>query len=61
MDDILAARSQMAFQIIFAVVGIGLPLLMRFAECRPLRSGDKVYLTLETDRREIQEDFRRRA
>ncbi len=36
MDDILAARSQMAmslaFHIIFAVIGIGMPLLMVIAE-----------------------------
>ena len=50
MDNILAARSQMAmslaFHIIFAVIGIGMPLLMVIAEWRWLRSKDEVYLTL---------------
>lgn len=50
MTDLLAARSLMAlslgFHIIFAVVGIGLPLLMVIAEWRWLRTGDEVYLTL---------------
>ncbi len=38
MSDLLAARSQMAmslgFHIIFGVVGIGMPVLMVFAERR---------------------------
>jgi cytochrome d ubiquinol oxidase subunit I len=50
MDDLLAARSQMAmslaFHIIFAAVGIAMPLLMVIAEWRWLRTGDEVYLTL---------------
>lgn len=50
MNDLLAARSQMgmslAFHIIFAVVGIGLPLLMVVAERRWLVTGDQVYLEL---------------
>ncbi len=50
MDNIFAARSQMAmslaFHIIFAVIGIGMPLLMVIAEWRWLRSKDEVYLTL---------------
>jgi cytochrome bd ubiquinol oxidase subunit I len=50
MDDVLAARSQMAmslaFHIIFAVIGIGMPLLMVVAEWRWLRARDEVYLTL---------------
>ena len=50
MDDILAARSQMAmslaFHIIFAVIGIGMPALMCIAEWRWLRTKDEVYLTL---------------
>lgn len=50
MNDILAARSQMAmslaFHIIFAVIGIGMPLLMVIAEWRWLRTKDEVYLTL---------------
>lgn len=50
MSDLLAARSLMAmslgFHIIFAVVGIGLPLMMVIAEWRWLRTGDEIYLTL---------------
>lgn len=50
MDDLLAARSQMAmslaFHIIFAAVGIAMPLLMVIAEWRWLRTKDEVYLTL---------------
>jgi cytochrome d ubiquinol oxidase subunit I len=50
MDDLLAARSQMAmslaFHIIFAAVGIAMPLLMIIAEWRWLRSRDEIYLTL---------------
>ena len=50
MSDLLAARSQMAmslaFHIMFAVVGIGMPLLMVIAEWRWLRTGQAVYLTL---------------
>ena len=50
ITDLLAARSLMAmslgFHIIFAVVGIGLPLLMVIAEWRWLRTGDEVSLTL---------------
>ncbi|MEO8878935.1 MAG: cytochrome ubiquinol oxidase subunit I, partial [Gemmatimonadaceae bacterium] len=50
MPDILAARSQMgvslAFHIIFAVIGIGLPSLMVIAEHRWRRTGDEVYLEL---------------
>src|SRR3979490_3345654 len=50
MNDLLAARSQMAmslaFHIIFAAIGIALPLLMVIAEWRWLRTGDEVYLTL---------------
>ncbi len=50
MDDILAARSQMAmslaFHIIFAVIGIGMPVLMCIAEWLWLRSKDEVYLNL---------------
>jgi cytochrome d ubiquinol oxidase subunit I len=36
----------MVFHIIFAVYGIGLPLLMVLAERQWLRSGDTAYLTL---------------
>ena len=50
MSDLLAARSQMAmslaFHIIFAAVGIGMPLLMVIAEGLWLRTRDEVYLTL---------------
>jgi cytochrome d ubiquinol oxidase subunit I len=50
MSDFMAARSQMAmslaFHIIFAAVGIGMPLLMVIAEGRWLRTRDDVYLTL---------------
>lgn len=50
MSDLLAARSQMglslAFHIIFAIIGIGMPLLMVVAEWRWLRTGDRLYLEL---------------
>lgn len=50
MSDLLAARSQMAmslaFHIIFAMVGIGMPLLMVLAEWRYQRTRDPVYLDL---------------
>jgi cytochrome d ubiquinol oxidase subunit I len=50
MTDLLAARSQMGmslgFHIIFAVLGIGMPLLMVVAERRWLRTGDAIYLEL---------------
>jgi len=50
MDDLLAARSQMAmslaFHIIFAAIGIAMPLLMIIAEWKWLRSKEDVYLTL---------------
>lgn len=50
MSDLLAARSQMAmslaFHIIFAAIGIAMPLLMVIAEWLYLRSGKEVYLTL---------------
>jgi len=50
MTDLLAARFQMAislaFHIIFAVVGIGMPLLMVVAERRWLSSGDPLDLEL---------------
>jgi cytochrome bd ubiquinol oxidase subunit I len=50
MDDLLAARSQMAmslaFHIIFAAPGIAMPLLMIIAEWRWLRTRDETYLTL---------------
>ena len=50
MTNLLAARSQMAvslaFHILFAVVGMGMPLLMLIAEGLYLRTGESVYLTL---------------
>lgn len=50
MDDLLAARSQMAmslaFHIIFAAIGIAMPLLMTIAEWKWLRTKDDIYLTL---------------
>ena len=50
MDDLLAARSQMAmslaFHIVFAAVGIAMPLLMIIAEWRWLKTKDELYLTL---------------
>ncbi len=50
MSDLLAARSQMAmslaFHIIFAVVGIGMPVLMVVAERRWQKTGDRIYLEL---------------
>ena len=50
MSDLLAARSQMAmslaFHIVFAVVGIGMPVLMVLAERRWQKTGDPLYLEL---------------
>ncbi len=50
MSDLFAARTQMAlslgFHILFAVVGIGMPLLMVAAERRWLATRDPVYLEL---------------
>src|SRR6185295_3204309 len=50
MDNLFAARSQMAmslgFHIVFAALGIGMPLLMVLAEWRWLRTGDELYLIL---------------
>jgi cytochrome bd ubiquinol oxidase subunit I len=50
MSDLLAARSQMgvslAFHIIFAVIGIGMPALMVLAEWRWQRTGDPMLLDL---------------
>src|SRR5580693_6486673 len=50
MTDVLAARSQMAmslaFHIIFAAVGIGMPVLMVVAEWRWRVTGDAAYLDL---------------
>src|SRR5574338_1389097 len=50
MSDLLAARSQMAvsliFHIVFAAIGIAMPLLMVIAEWRWQRTGDEEYRTL---------------
>ncbi len=50
MSDLLFARSQMAmslaFHIIFAAVGIGMPLLMVISEGLYLRTGKRLYLEL---------------
>jgi len=50
MSDLLAARAQMAmslgFHIIFAMVGIAMPVLMVVAERRWQRTGDRIYLDL---------------
>jgi cytochrome d ubiquinol oxidase subunit I len=50
MDDLAFARAQMglslAFHIIFAVIGIGVPALMVVAEGLWLRTRDRTYLTL---------------
>src|SRR3990172_7302424 len=50
MSDLLAARAQMAmslaFHIVFAVVGMGMPLLMVLADRRWQASGDAVCLEL---------------
>jgi cytochrome d ubiquinol oxidase subunit I len=50
MTDLIAARSQMAmslgFHIVFAAIGIALPLMMVIAEWRWLRTHDAVWLTL---------------
>ena len=50
MTELLAARSQMAlslgFHIVFAAIGVAMPLLMAIAHARWLRTGDEVYRTL---------------
>lgn len=50
MNDLLAARAQMgtslAFHIIFAALGVGLPLLMCIAEGLALRKKDAVWMVL---------------
>jgi cytochrome bd ubiquinol oxidase subunit I len=50
MNDHLAARSQMAmslaFHVIFAAIGVAMPLLMVIAEWRWLRSSEEVYRQL---------------
>ena len=50
MDDLFIARlsfaQSLAFHIVFAAIGIGMPLLMVIAEALWLRTNDKVYLNL---------------
>lgn len=50
MTDLLAARSLMAmslgYHIIFAIIGMAMPLLMVIAEWRWLKTGQEVYLTI---------------
>ena len=50
MSDLLAARSQMAislaFHIVFAMIGIAMPVLMVLAERRWIKTGDSVSLDL---------------
>src|ERR1700761_6823358 len=50
MSDLLSARSQMgmslAFHILFAVIGVSLPLMMTIAEWRWLRTREPVYHVL---------------
>jgi len=50
MDDLLAARLQMAislgFHIVFACIGMTMPILMAFSEWRWLRTGKQVYLDI---------------
>ena len=50
MTDLLAARTQMAislgFHIVFAEIGIAMPLMMVLAEWRWRRTGDRAYLDL---------------
>src|SRR6201997_2478770 len=50
MDNLAAARSQMglslAFHIVFAVIGVALPLMMTVAEWRFRATGDAAYLLL---------------
>ena len=50
MSDLLAARVQMGtslgFHIIFAVIGMGLPVLLLVSEGLWLRTGNPVYLAL---------------
>ena len=50
LDNLTAAREQMAlslaFHIVFAVFGVGLPWLLLFAERRYLVTGDRVWYLL---------------
>ena len=50
MNDLLAARMQMAvslgFHIVFACIGMTMPVLMAYAEWKWLRTKQQVYLDL---------------
>jgi cytochrome bd-type quinol oxidase subunit 2 len=50
MDNLAFARAQMglslAFHIVFAVMGVGMPLLMIISEAAWLRTGERTYLDL---------------
>jgi cytochrome d ubiquinol oxidase subunit I len=50
ITSLIAARIQMAvslgFHIVFAALGVGLPLFLLFAEWRALKTGDDVWMTL---------------
>ncbi len=50
MNDLIAARMQMAvslgFHIVFACIGMTMPVLMAFSEWRWLRTGKQVYLDI---------------
>ena len=50
IDDLTAARGQMelslSFHIVFAVLGVGMPWLVLFAEWRGLRTGDQLWTAL---------------
>lgn len=50
MDDLMAARLQMAlslgFHIIFACIGMAMPVFMAFSEWRWIRTGKQVYLDI---------------
>lgn len=50
MDDLVAARLQMAislgFHIVFACIGMTMPVLMAFSEWKWLRTGEQVYLDI---------------
>jgi len=50
VQDLLTARAQigasLAFQIVFAKVGVAMPLLMAIAEWRYLNTGVEVFYTL---------------
>ena len=50
MEDLLAARLQMAlslgFHIVFACIGMALPVLMAYSEWKWLRTGKPVYIDI---------------